>query len=161
MTATVSTAGPILACYDGSPGSHQALATSAELLGPRSVVILTVWESLASQLSAAGGFGGLAGIPNEAEADGREEAAARAAAADGAARARERGFDATFRIEQMATAVWLTIVEVADEIGAQVIVCGSRGRSGLHGALLGSTSHGVLRHAHRPVLIAPQPDHTY
>jgi nucleotide-binding universal stress UspA family protein len=36
-------------------------------------------------------------------------------------------------------------------------MCGTRGRGGVETFLLGSTSQGVLRHAHRPVLVAPAP----
>ena len=45
------------------------------------------------------------------------------------------------------------IVNDAQEIGADVIVMGSRGRSDLAGLLLGSTAHKVLHLSRRPVLI--------
>ncbi len=45
------------------------------------------------------------------------------------------------------------IVSDADEIGADVIVMGSRGRGDLTGLLLGSTAHKVIHLSHRPVLI--------
>ena len=45
------------------------------------------------------------------------------------------------------------IVEVAEEIGAGLIVMGSRGRGKLRRALLGSVSDAVVRHAHCPVTI--------
>jgi nucleotide-binding universal stress UspA family protein len=52
--------------------------------------------------------------------------------------------------------VWQKIVEVADELDAGLIVCAPRGRGRITSALLGSTSHGIIQHAGRPVLIAPQ-----
>ena len=45
------------------------------------------------------------------------------------------------------------IVEVAEEIGAGLIVMGSRGHGRLRRALLGSVSDAVVRHAHCPVTI--------
>src|SRR5215207_4999422 len=45
------------------------------------------------------------------------------------------------------------IVEVAEEIGAGLIVMGSRGHGRLRRALMGSVSDSVVRHAHCPVTI--------
>jgi len=45
------------------------------------------------------------------------------------------------------------IVQLANEIGAGLIVMGSRGLGGLRRALMGSVSDSVVRHAHCPVLI--------
>jgi nucleotide-binding universal stress UspA family protein len=45
------------------------------------------------------------------------------------------------------------IVQVAEEIGAGLIVMGSRGHGRLRRALLGSVSDAVVRHAHCPVTI--------
>ena len=45
------------------------------------------------------------------------------------------------------------IVRLAEEIGADTIVMGSRGRGGVRRALMGSVSEDVVRHAHCPVLV--------
>ncbi len=45
------------------------------------------------------------------------------------------------------------IVNDAQEIGADVIVMGSRGRSDITGLLLGSTAHKVIHLSDRPVLV--------
>jgi nucleotide-binding universal stress UspA family protein len=48
------------------------------------------------------------------------------------------------------------IVALAEEIGAGLIVMGSRGRGGIRRALMGSVSDSVVRHAHCPVLVVRQ-----
>ena len=45
------------------------------------------------------------------------------------------------------------IVNLAEELGAGLIVMGSRGRGGIRRALMGSVSDSVIRHAHCPVLV--------
>jgi nucleotide-binding universal stress UspA family protein len=45
------------------------------------------------------------------------------------------------------------IVALAEQIGAGLIVMGSRGRGGIRRALMGSVSDAVVRHAHCPVLV--------
>jgi nucleotide-binding universal stress UspA family protein len=45
------------------------------------------------------------------------------------------------------------IVTLAEDIGAGLIVIGSRGRGGIRRALMGSVSDSVVRHAHCPVLV--------
>ena len=45
------------------------------------------------------------------------------------------------------------IVQVAEDIGAGLIVVGSRGLGGVRRALIGSVSDSVVRHAHCPVLV--------
>jgi nucleotide-binding universal stress UspA family protein len=159
--STASTSAPILVCYDGSDGSRNALQSVAPLLASRDMVVLTVWEPLTLRLTATGGFAVVGvGEENERVVDDQEEAAARAAAEDGAKRAREQGFSATARIEKATTGIWRTIVDVATEIDAPLIACGTRGRGAIKSVVLGSVSHAVLREARRPVLIAPDPTDT-
>ena len=49
------------------------------------------------------------------------------------------------------------IVAHANRIGADFIVVGTHGRTGIRRVLLGSVAEEVLRKAHRPVLIVPPP----
>src|SRR3954471_20395076 len=149
--------GPTLFCFDGSDGSRAALAAAAERLRPGPAVVLTVWETVALRVATRGFAGGVTGA-NEPDLAPGEEAAARAAAEDGARRAAEHGWDAQPRLALAGTTEWRTIVEVADELDAGLIVCGTRGLGGLRSMVLGSVSRAVLQHAGRPVLIAPEPE---
>jgi nucleotide-binding universal stress UspA family protein len=149
-------AGPTLFCFDGSEDSRAALEAAARRLRPGPAVVLTAWETVALRVASRAFAGGMT-VANEEELDGREEAAARAAADEGARAAREHGWDAAPRIARVRTTEWRAIVEIADELDAGLIVCGTRGLSGVRSLVLGSVSHAVLQHAGRPVLIAPAP----
>jgi nucleotide-binding universal stress UspA family protein len=45
------------------------------------------------------------------------------------------------------------IVDLAEELGAGLVILGSRGLGGIRRALMGSVSDSVVRHAHCPVLV--------
>ena len=45
------------------------------------------------------------------------------------------------------------IIFLAEQVGADLVVVGSRGLGGIRRALLGSVSDSVVRHAHCPVLV--------
>ena len=145
---------PVLFCYDGSDGSKTALGAAVELIKPGYAVVLVVWMPAMLQLSRAGSF--VVAVPNEGEIDEQEAARARQIAEEGAAGARQRGYNASARIAEATESVAKTIDEIAQEIDAGLIVCGQRGRGAIGSALLGSVSHALGAHAKRPVLIAPQ-----
>jgi nucleotide-binding universal stress UspA family protein len=145
---------PVLFCYDGSDGSKTALTAAAELIKPADAVVLVVWMPAAVQLARAGSF--VVAVPNEGEIDEQEEALATKIAEEGAAGARERGYNASARTAEATVSVAKTIDEIAQEIDAGLVVCGQRGRGRIGSALLGSVSHALAAHTKRPVLIAPQ-----
>jgi nucleotide-binding universal stress UspA family protein len=146
---------PVLFCYDGSEGSRSALRVAAELVTrPADAVVLVVWMPAVVSLVRAGSF--LTAIPDEGEIDEQEAAFAKRIAEEGAAGAREHGYNASARVARADASVVGTIGEIAQEIDAGLIVCGQRGRGAVRSALLGSVSHGLSVHAQRPVLIAPE-----
>jgi nucleotide-binding universal stress UspA family protein len=149
--------GPVLFCFDGSEGSQNALRAAGDLINrPVEAVVLTVWETIETRLALVGGFA--AGFPVDGAAmDAAEEASARSAAEEGAALATAHGYKAAPMVRQAPTGIATTILEVADEISARLIVCGQRGRGALRSALLGSVSHRLAAHAKHPVLITPHP----
>jgi nucleotide-binding universal stress UspA family protein len=147
--------GPVLFCFDGSEGSRGALRAAGLLIDQSAdAVVLTVWQTIETQLALAGGFGGYA--IDETRLDADEEGSARAVAEAGAQRAVEHGWKAVPMVVQSGAGVARTVLDVADELSARLIVCGQRGRGAVRSALLGSVSHTLAAHARRPVLIAPE-----
>lgn len=147
----------ILIAYDGSDDAKAAIAFAGQILRGESAVVLTVWERLA-MTSARASAGLMTGIEGDFAGDEALAEAMRELARHGADLAREAGLDATPRCDVDAVAVWATIVDVADEIDAKLIVTGTRGLGGVRSLLMGSTSDRVLHHTRRPVLVVPSPE---
>src|SRR5947209_538006 len=155
------TDGAIVIAYDGSPASANALRTAARLLGARRAIVATVWEEgmAVSTVMPSTEFGmspGPLDVETALEVDQAVHSHAERIAAEGAELARSLGLEA----EPVALAdqanVAETLMRLATDRGAQMLVVGSRGLTGLRSRLLGSTSQAVLRHAHLPVLVVPQ-----
>ena len=145
--------GPVLFCFDGSDGSRGALRAAAGLIEhPPEVVVISVWESVATRLALAGAFA--AGVTTSGgELDVEEEKFATSVAAEGAKQAIEHGYNATPMTRESFEGIPRAILDAADELSARLIVCGQRGRGALRTALLGSVSHTLAAHAKHPVLI--------
>ena len=145
---------PVLICYDGSEGARRAIDATVELLGSdRRVVVLDV----APVLTTAESLAVLGPAPYAFEELNSSEAAR--TAQEGVAYALAAGLHAESRATVEAP-TWQGIVHVADELGAAVIVIGSRGLEGAREVFEGSLSHQVAEHAGRPVLIVPPPQDT-
>jgi nucleotide-binding universal stress UspA family protein len=148
--------GPTLIGYDGSDGAKAAIAEAGKVLGGGQALVVSVWQTTASGAPA-----GLLTIPLSIsrpayeDLDRESEQQARGLADEGAVLAREAGFEATARPTASQTNVWSTLVTLADDERAAAVVVGSRGRSAIASALLGSVSHGVVNHCRRPVLLIP------
>ncbi len=153
MAANGDAERPVLIAYDGSDQAKGAIAEAGRVLGGRRrAVVLTVREPIESYDFA--GLGGATTL-DPATVSAMQDAAQNEAtviAEEGAALAREAGFLAEPRVEVSATP-WQEIVGLADELNADVIAIGSRGRTGLKKVLLGSVASAVAQHSGRSVLI--------
>jgi nucleotide-binding universal stress UspA family protein len=148
--------GPFLFCYDGSRSSRGALRSAGDLIArPSDGFVLTVWQPAFLRLSLAGSFAP-AVLSDEEEMDAQEESYAQRVAEEGAAFAREHGYDLTPLVERAGQSVSQTIIATAARLNVPLIVCGQRGLGALRSALLGSVSHALVAHAGRPILLAPE-----
>jgi nucleotide-binding universal stress UspA family protein len=134
---------PILLCYDGSDDAFRAIEFAGSLFPGRTAIVLAVWEH----------YSVLSGVPRVD--DELVQEATEALAADGCDRARDAGFVATPAAVQAHHGVAEAIIDAADEHDAMLVVMGTRGNTGIRSLLLGSVSHAVAHHAHRPLLIVP------
>ena len=141
---------PILLCYDGSEDARAAIAAAGAWFSGREAIVLHTWRPMAS-IFAAYALQSAAGY-DEVEV----RRAALQIAEEGAVLARAAGLRASPEIaEAIMQPDWQAILQCADRSDACLIVLGSRGRSSLTSFILGSVSHGVAQHSHRPVLIVP------
>ena len=144
----------MLLAYDGSDHAKAAIERAGAVLQHGPAVVATAWTSFEGAAPAA-----LLALPGDMVHDsvelldsaGRETA--EELAAEGADLARGAGFDAEPRALRSSGPFFAALLEAAEELDARAIVAGSRGRSSLAAAVLGSVSTGLLHHTHRPVLI--------
>jgi nucleotide-binding universal stress UspA family protein len=118
--------------------------------------VASVWSSAAHVVGVA-----MLAVPDDVVRKGTasldEAARLRAAdrAGDGAGQLVAAGWTSeTMAIETSRNVVG-AIVDAADEHDAAIVVTGTRGRSRVAAALLGSSAEGILRCAGRPVLLVP------
>ena len=149
---------PVLIAYDGSEVSRAAVRHAAELFAGRPAVLATVWEpgmaAVAMGLPDTMGAGALPPDPATLEAVDRAQGEhASTVAAEGAEFARSSGWPRSRRSSRTRLDVADTLIGIARERGAAVVVVGSHGITGLRKRLLGSVSRKLIEHCDRPVLV--------
>ena len=147
----------ILIAYDGSPDAKAAIERAGQLMPGKPATVLTVWEQFEDMVVRVGA-GMPVGAVDYAEADRSYEQHARDRAEQGAKLARDAGLKPQSRICTRSGSIAETILVEAADMGAEAIVLGTRGLTGLKSLLLGSVSHAVLQHADRPVVVVPSPE---
>lgn len=142
----------IIVCADGSDLSIAAAASGLEVLRkPDRLVVATVIEPPdATLVTGASGFaGGVVSPEAFNELNDQAQAAGEAIVAE---LVTALGLNEAERVVTLGHPGH-ALCALATELSATTIVMGSRGRSGLKRAVLGSVSDHVTRHAPCPVLI--------
>ncbi len=141
---------PIVIGYDGSEGARHAIAIGGELFAGRDAIVVTAFEDWPPAVHGDKGASPAVDTSTRSEVERR--------AREGEELARQAGFSAVAQAEFAAQKLWRTIVAVADEHDAALILVGSHGFGGLRPLVLGSVSHQLAHHAHQPVLAVPAPE---
>ena len=152
----------LLIAFDGSGAAEAAVRAAGALFPGARATVLTIHAPVigpAATFRAGGALmapelveRGLTELERELVAE------AEAAAADGVRLAEAAGLDAGPAIAPGQHQPWEPILAAAAERGADVVVCGTRGRGPVARSVLGSTSSSLLHHADRAVLVVPEAD---
>ncbi|MDA0172563.1 universal stress protein [Solirubrobacter taibaiensis] len=149
----------LLVAYDGSAAAGSAIGVAGALFPGAEAVVATVELPVPTVEAAAIARVALPdAMIREGVAHMRDEHAREAAerVRQGEALATAAGLRATSTVAE-GNSPWRALRTVADELDADVIVCGTRGAGAMGRALLGSTATSLLHHAGRPLLVVPEP----
>jgi nucleotide-binding universal stress UspA family protein len=157
LIARTPTCTRALVALDGTPVADRIVDTVAEAAYLRDVHL----EAISVAPSTAPGPGvmlsGAYGMPITwyEDAVGIARRTLEEGVATAAQRLRSSGLDASWSVYEGDPAA--TIIEVAKRTGADLVVVGTHGRTGLSRLLLGSVARNVLQHAHASVLVLREP----
>ncbi|MGC9220840.1 MAG: universal stress protein [Solirubrobacteraceae bacterium] len=144
----------VLICYDGSPSARTAVAQASSLMCHRKVTLLHVWNPVAVAVTDSSDFS----HDHLSLSDEQLNELTRRRAKEIAEEGRELGIDHGLEVNTLVAgnegSEWETILRIADERDASLIVLGARER-GVPGPTLNSVSTEVLEHSTRPVLVIP------
>jgi nucleotide-binding universal stress UspA family protein len=140
--------------YDGSADSEHAIDFAARILRVETALVVHVWHG-ALAVETTSPFGAPAPPTREEEA-ALEQIAVRTAE-EGAARARQAGLSAEADVRRGAGPedIATTLLDVAEQRDADLVVVGRRGMSRIKAIVLGSVSDAVVRAGRRPVAVVP------
>jgi nucleotide-binding universal stress UspA family protein len=154
----------LLIAFDSSAAAEAAVRAAGALFPGSRATVLTIHKPAVGAVTAFRAGGGLMAPDlveqHIAELEQELVAEAETAAAEGAKLAEAMGLAAEAAIARGARQPWEPILATAAERGADVVVCGSRGRGAVARSVLGSTSSSLLHHAQRTMLIVPEAEAT-
>jgi nucleotide-binding universal stress UspA family protein len=140
-------------CYDGSPGARRALEQAADLCMARTGWAICVWQSPIVLFGDT--HSGVWDLEDRERVEQLARERAEDTAREGAGILSTVGISAEPSTPVATGSVWRAVLDFADQHDAGLVVVGSRGRSAVTSLVLGSVSHGLANHSHRPLLIVP------
>jgi nucleotide-binding universal stress UspA family protein len=149
----------LLIAYDGSPSAATAVRAAAGLFGAARASVATVPQDPATSAGTA-----IAALPSMSpivaqevldELVGEARGQAGETAEQAVELARSLGLDAEAAALPPSAPAWAALLDAAHRLGADALVCGTRGRGGFARALLGSTSSSLLHNTDLPLLVVP------
>jgi nucleotide-binding universal stress UspA family protein len=149
----------LLIAYDGSTSAATAVRAAASLFPDARASVVTVTSEPSVPDGAAAPM--LPMMPPMSVQQAIDELAAEAereaqeTAEQGVEQARTLGLDAEPLTVRSSGAAWAALLDAAHDAGADVLVCGTRGRGAFARALLGSTSSSLLHNTDLPLLVVP------
>ncbi|RKQ86140.1 nucleotide-binding universal stress UspA family protein [Solirubrobacter pauli] len=152
----------VLIAYDGSAHAGTAVRAAAGLFPEARASIATVPRDPLTRAANAFAMAAAASpvvvdqtvaqLAREAREDADETAG------QGVEQARALGLVAEPVAIQPTAPAWTALLDAAHAVGADVLVCGTRGRGAIARALLGSTSTSLLHNTTLPLLLVPDDD---
>jgi len=139
----------IVVPFDFSPAATQALAWAAELLRTTGGPPLHLVHAINARPAGAGDVSLGALLPNAQEIETLERSMVEAS--------QRLEVEATAEVRIGASNVADLVLDAAKVAGAELIVMGSHGRTGVRRLVLGSVAEHVLRHAECPVVTVHSP----
>jgi nucleotide-binding universal stress UspA family protein len=146
----------LLLCYDGSERADHAIAVAGRLFPGATANVVHVWEPVEHIVAR---YAALAPYLGEqiTEADAGAERESSLVAQAGAKHAEEAGLAASAHNVTLVTTVWEAVIAASAELGADVVVTGTRSLHGVREMAMGTLSHALLQHSDVPVLAIPTP----
>jgi len=147
--------------YDGSLDARRAIEVAGGLFGGHRATVVTAWHFPVAAVDTP--------MPSMDEPEGialdeqlEAERNARNMVEEGVALARAAGLNAE---PQLLRAVGVSdiarsLLDVAEQRGADLVIVGRRGVSRIKAMMLGSVSDASLRDGRRPVLVVPRGDNS-
>lgn len=133
----------VVLALDGSDGAKKAIPVAVELARGQGAKL--VLAHVTEYLAAKGGE-----LPHPGEEEIRSEIEQEAEELS------KRGVETEVRFaDSVMGGPAHAIVDIADRVGGDLIVTGTRGHTSVEGLLLGSVSHRLLHIAKRPILAVP------